>query len=262
LDETYQTYLNRVARLTLPDTYRSQLQHIQESPKFQLLPDGNREAAPFPGYTVVTPPWGEDPPNSAFYESLQQLQQQLVQQLDAGLMVPVPPDSFHLTLADLIWDSAYRDAERENPEFEKQLKERIGESFQKSQQFLTGGNSICWQLLGLMIRPRAIAVCLAPTDETSYKRLLEFRRSIYQNPGLIALGIEQQYHFTAHITLGYFGTILPHLDRDRLSNTLLELNREALPEEAIALCIRRAELRKFDDMMRYYREPDWPILDF
>lgn len=262
MDETYQTYLNRVARLALPDTYKSQLQHIQESPKFQRLPDGSRQAAPFPGYSVITPPWQDEPENSPLYQSLQQLQQLLLQQLDTGLMVPVPPESFHLTLADLIWDSAYRDAQRENPHFEKQLKERIGESIQKYEQSFTGGHVIGWQLLGLMVRPRAIAVCLAPTDENSYKRLSEFRRAIYQNYGLIGLGIEQQYHFTAHITLGYFGEISPDLDRDHLSHTLLELNRQALPEELIPLCIRRAELRKFDDMLRYYRQPDWPVIEF
>jgi hypothetical protein len=113
-----------------------------------------------------------------------------------------------------------------------------------------------------MIRPRAIAVCLAPQDENSYQRTLQLRRSIYQNPSLIGLGIEQQYHFTAHITLGYFGDISPQLDRDRLSNTLSELNQQALAEEVSAMGIRRAQLRKFDDMMRYYREPDWPVLDF
>jgi hypothetical protein len=216
LDETYQTYLNRVARLTLPATYKSQLQHIQESPKFKLLPDGSRQAVSFPGYTVCTPPWGEVSENSEFYNSLQEIQEQLLQQLAPGLMVAVPPDSFHLTLADLIWDSAYRHAQRENPNFEKQLQERIQESFQKYQQTMARGNPIGWQLLGLMIRPRAIAVCLAPKDEDSYKRMLEFRRLIYQNSGLIGLGIEQQYHFTSHITLGYFGSIAPNLDRDRL----------------------------------------------
>ncbi len=270
MDETYHTYLNRVSRLTQPATYHSQLQHIQESPKFKLLPDGSIEAVPFPGYTVATPPWGEASEHSTFYTSLQELQEQLLQQLDPGLMVPVPPDSFHLTLADLIWDSAYRAVERENPDFERQLQERIRESFQKYQYSLTGGNPICWQPLGLMVRPRAIAMCLAPNDEDSYQRMLLFRRAIYQNPGLIALGIEQQYHFTAHITLGYFGEISPHLERDRISNTLLELSRGALVDEAIretacspsALSIQRAELRKFDDMMRYYREPDWPVLEF
>ncbi len=261
LDETYQTYLNRVARLPLADTYRSQLQHIQESPKFKLLPDGSRQAVPFPGYSVVTPTWEDEAENSGFYESLQQLQQQLLQRLDPGLMVSVPPESFHVTLTDLIWASAYLDAKRENPHFEEQLKERITESFQKYEQSFSGGNPIGWQLLGLMVRPRAIAVCLVPTNENSYKRLLEFRRAIYQNPSLIGLGIEQQYHFTAHVTLGYFGEISPNLDRDRLTNTLLDLNQQALPDELIPLCIRRAELRKFDDMVRYYREPDWPSLE-
>lgn len=262
MDETFQTYLNRVARLTLPATYKSQLQHIQESPKFKPLPDGSRQAVPFPGYSVVTPPWEEESENSAFYTPLQVLQKKLLQELDPGLIVLVPPESFHLTLADLIWDSAFRDRESENPKFEEQLQVRIEESFQQYQKLLSSGNPICWQLLGIMVRPRAIAVCLAPQDEDSYKRMLDFRRSIYQSSGLIALGIEQQYHFTAHITLGYFGEISPDLDRERLADTLSKLSQEALEEASAPLCARRVELRKFDDMVRYYRKPDWPILEF
>ncbi|AFZ17767.1 hypothetical protein [Allocoleopsis franciscana] len=262
MDETFQTYLNRVARLTLPATYKSQLQHIQESPKFKPLPDGSRQPVPFPGYSVVTPPWEEESENSAFYTPLQVLQKKLLQELDPGLIVLVPPESFHLTLADLIWDSAFRDRESQNPKFEEQLQVRIEESFQQYQKLLSSGNPICWQLLGIMVRPRAIAVCLAPQDEDSYKRMLDFRRSIYQSSGLIALGIEQQYHFTAHITLGYFGEISPELDRDRLADTLSKLSQEALEEESAPLCVRRVELRKFDDMVRYYRKPDWPILEF
>ncbi len=262
MDETYQTYLNRVARLTLPATYISQLQHIQESPKFKLLPDGSRQAVPFPGYTLSTPPWGEDSENSGFYAPLQELQQRLVQQLDPGLIVLVPPDSFHLTLADLIWESAYRDRARENPEFDRQLQERIGESIEQYQQAFSNGTPICWQLLGIVIRPRAIEVGLAPENEDAYKRMLEFRRAIYQNRGLIALGVQQQYNFTAHVTLGYFGEISPNLDRDRLADTLSELSQQALKEEGVPLCAQRVELRKFDDMMRYYRQPEWPVLEF
>lgn len=261
MDETYQTYINRVARLTLPATYQSQLQHIQESPKFKPLPDGSRQAVPFPGYTVSSPPWVEESESSAFYTPLKELQQQLLQQLDPGLIVLVPPDSFHLTFADLIWESVYRDMERQNPDFDQQLRDRIRESFQQYSKAYSNGTPICWQLLGIMIRPRAIAVCLAPEDENAYKQMLEVRRAIYQNSGLIALGVEQQYHFTAHITLGYFGEISPDLDRDRIADTLSELNQQTLKEEGVPLCVRQVELRKFDDMMRYYREPDWPVLE-
>ncbi|MGC1395380.1 MAG: DUF1868 domain-containing protein [Coleofasciculaceae cyanobacterium] len=263
MDETYQTYLNRVARLTLPETYKTQLQHIQESPKFKLLPNGSAEAVPFPGYTVCTPTWEEvSSLNSEFYNCMLDIQQQLAEQLDPGLMITVPPESFHLTLADLIWDSAYRAVEQENPHFEKQLQECIQESFKKYPSSLSIGKPIEWQILGLMIRPRAIAVCLAPKDENSYRRMLELRRCIYQNSSLMALGIEQQYHFTSHITLGYFGKIASDLDRDRLTQTLLHFNREVLPMELIALYVQQAQLRKFDDMMRYYRQPDWPVLQF
>lgn len=263
MDETYQTYLNRVARLTLPETYKTQLQHLQESPKFKLLPNSSAEAVPFPGYTVCTPTWEEDSSlNSEFYNCMQDIQQQLAGQLDPGLMITVPPKSFHLTLADLIWDSAYRAVEQENPLFEKQLQESIEDSFKKYPSSLSIGKPIEWQILGLMIRPRAIAVCLAPKDENSYRRMLELRRCIYQNSSLMALGIEQQYHFTSHITLGYFGKIAADLDRDHLGQTLLHFNREVLPMELIALYVQQAQLRKFDDMMGYYRQPDWPVLQF
>ncbi|NEP08866.1 MAG: DUF1868 domain-containing protein [Symploca sp. SIO2C1] len=248
--------------MLLPTAYQSQLQHIQESPKFQLLPDGTRGAAPFPGYTVITPPWEEDLENSEFYTCLKELQQKLLQQLDQGLIVTIPPDSFHLTLADLIWENAYRERQAENPEYEQQLQQLIAQSFQKYQQSTSSSNTISWQLLGLMVMPRAIGVCLAPNNQDSYEQIKQFRRSIYQNRGLIGLGVQQQYHFTAHVTLGYFAEIPPHLERDRLGNILSELNSQVLPQKAIAFCIRRAELRKFDDMTHYYRESEWPVLEF
>lgn len=246
--------------MTLPETYRFQVQNIQESSKFQPRPEGGRQAVPFPGYTVITPPWEEESKNIDFYKNLKDCQEQLVQQLEPNLLVPVPPSSFHLTLADLIWDDAYRHGS-ENPEFDQLLRDRVAKSFEQSQPLVSGGNPIRWQLLGLIIMPRAIGVSMVPTDEQSYERIVKLRRAIYQNRDLFGLGIEQQYGFTAHITLGYFGEVSPNLDRERLSNTFSEFNLRWLdqPQE---LWVHRAELRKFDDMTRYYREADWPILEF
>ncbi len=260
MDENYQTYLNRVARMMLPETYRSQVQHIQESPKFQPRPEGGFQAVPFPGYTVITPPSEEDSENFAFYTQLKDCQEQLLQKLDPGLMVAVPPASFHVTLADLIWDSAYRDASQ-NPEFDVRLPHIIAQIFQQSLPLVSGGIPIRWQILGLMLMPRALAVYLLPADEPSYDRILKLRQTVYQNRDLISLGIEQQYHFTAHITLGYFGSVSADLDRDRLSSTLSDFNLQWL-ENAPELLVKRAELRKFDDMTSYDREPDWPVLEF
>ena len=248
-------------RLPLPETYKSQLQNIQESPKFQLQEvGGERQAVAFPGYTVVTTPGGEDTENQAFYANLQALQAQLQQQLDPNLFVPLPPESFHLTLADVIWDHAYRDAAK-NPEFEQQLRDRMGESFRQYQRMHPQPHPVRLQTVGLIVMPRAIGVGLVPKEEVAYERLLQLRRAIYQNPDLMALGIEQQYHFTGHITLGYFGSIPPELDRERLSEQFTHLNQQWITGEPQEMWAYRGELRKFDNMTRYYREPDWPVLE-
>jgi hypothetical protein len=260
LDDSYEVYVNRVARMTLPEAYRSQVQHIQASPKYHQLPDGGFQPAPFPGYSVITPPWTDEINNDEFYRRLEALQQQLVQHLPANLLIPVPPESFHLTVADLIWDSAYHHA-NEDPAFEPQLRDRIAESFQKCQSLVQGGDRVVWQALGLIIRTRAVGVCLVPRNEDSYDRVLQVRRAIYQNSALMALGIEQQYHFTAHVTLGYFGAVSAETDRDRIGETLIEVNQTLLdPDSPQELWVHRAELRKFDDMTRYYRSPDWSTL--
>lgn len=261
MDENYQTYLNRAMRLTLPETYRSQVQHLQESPKFQRHVEKGWQPAPFPGYTIVTPPGNEETENAALYEGLKQYQQQLAQQLGADLFVPVPPESFHLTLADLIWDSAYRDASQHKPEFEVQLQEQIATIFRQSQT-VAEGKPLYFQALGLMVMPRAIAICLAPADEHSYDRALKLRRAVFQNSDLIGLGIEQQYYFTPHITLGYFGTIPVPETLTALGDRFVQLNQQWLEQESNVFEVKRAELRKFDDMTHYYREPDWAVFTF
>ncbi len=260
MDENYQTYLNRVMRMTLPDTYRSQVQHIQESPKFQRHPLEGWQPVDFPGYTVVTPCGAADHENAALYDRLKPLQAQLVQQLSKDLLLSVPPESFHMTLADLIWDSAYRHAS-ENSDFEEQLRDRIADSFQQSQA-LSQNRPIRFQALGLMVMPRAIGLCLAPTDEESYDRALKLRRAIYQNPGVIAIGIEQQYYFTPHITLGYFGDVETGVDPDRLSKALNDFNQQWVNGQPQEFWVHRAELQKFDDMTHYYRELDWAAFEF
>jgi hypothetical protein len=263
LDDNYQTYLNRVARMTLPEAYRSQVQHIRESSKFHPTPDGVREAVPFPGYTVITPVSEEDSKNADFYATLQIYQQELLKlSVESDLIVPVPPARFHVTLADLIRDSAYRDACKANSDFEEQLRSCFVDIFQQYQRSRNSkAEPIRWQVLGLMVLPRALGVCLVPQDESCYEQIVNLRRTIYQNQKLIALGIEQQYHFTAHVTLGYFGEISPSLDRERFGTMLSELNQKWLlnsPE----FVVQRAEVRKFDNTIRYDREADWPSLDF
>ena len=261
MDDTYQVYINRVARMTLPESYQSQVQYIQPSPKYAPDAAGVIQPAAFPGYTVISPPWQDDLDNTSFYEHLAGYQQQVLQQLQPDLLIPLPDKSFHFTLADLIWANAYRHASH-NPEFEPNLHQRVAESFQKSRSVVQSEKPIYWQVIGLFLRTRALGVCLVPKDEASYNRVIELRRTLYQNSDLIGLGIEQQYDFTAHITLGYFGEPAATTDRDKLAETMIQLNEWWLETGEQSIRVQRAELRKFDDMTHYYRQPDWPSLEF
>lgn len=247
--------------MTLPEAYHSQVQYIQPSPKYHRGEAGEIQPSAFPGYTVISPPWVDDEKNAGFYGHLENYQQQVLQQLEPGLVIAVPASSFHFTLADLVWASAFYDAIT-NPKFEQHLHDRVAESFQKSQSVVQAEKPIQWQIIGVFLRTRAIGVCLVPKDEDSYNRVLELRRMLYQNPNLIALGIEQQYNFTAHITLGYFGESAATVDREKFAQQLIQLNEWWLETSSQEIWVHRAELRKFDDMTNYYRQPDWPTVQF
>lgn len=244
-----------MARLTLEATYQTQLQNIQKSPKFT-----GDQPAPFAGYSVITPPGLEDLENAEFYKHLEKVQHQIINQVEPKIIIPTPLESYHFTVADLIWDGAYRDAAENNPNFEQQLQDCIRESFQIYQDSAVPSELSQWQVLGLLIFTRSLVVGLVPQDESVYEQIAQLRRSIYQNSGLIALGIDQQYHFTAHITLGYFGEIPADLDRDNLASLLSKFNDQWIENDPQILTIKQVELRRFKDMTCFEREPNYPQL--
>lgn len=257
MDESYQDYINRVARLTLPSACAMQLQSIQHSPKFA---DGKPTS--FPGYSVITPLAAEDTTNKNFYNRIEALQQPLFQQLGTDFFIPLPPDSFHFTLADLIWDESYRQAAAANPKFDEELQQQVSASFQEYRKSEISNKPLTWQLWGLVTRPRAIMACLVPKDQESYQSVVKLRRSLYQNSGLIGLGIEQQYDLTAHVTLGYFNNIPDRLNRDRLCIVLSQINDRLVESELPEFAVEQAQLRKFEDMVQYHRESDWAVVKF
>jgi hypothetical protein len=256
LDESYQEYINRVARLTLPSACALQLQGIQQSPKFV---DG--QPVSFPGYSVITPPAGEDDTNQQFYRQVETLQRQLFDSLGQDLFIPLPTASFHFTLADLIWDENYRQVVRDNPGFDQELQQQVAASIDEYQAD-SDDQPIAWQLWGVVTRPRAIMACLVPKDQNSYQAVIKLRRALYQNPGIVGLGVEQQYDLTAHITLGYFDRMSDSINRDRLCIVMSQINDRLVESELPEFKIQQAELRKFEDMIHYNREANWAVVKF
>lgn len=256
MDGTYQDYVNRVAPMTLSVTHRQQVQHIQKSAKFDQT-----KAVFFPGYTLTAPPWADDTSNELVYQRLQITQENLEQNLGNNFFVPIPSSSFHVTFADLIWDNKFVDQQAKNPQFEEQICTRINQSFKLYQQEYPIAQPIRFQLLGLTLFTRGIVVCLAPAEEKGYEQIRHLRRTIYQNLQLIELGIEQQYDFTAHITLGYFYENPSDLEREKIVEVLAQINDQLIENPYPELTIQEAQLRQFDDMLRYYRHEHFPVLN-
>lgn len=257
LDETYQNYVNRVANLSLRATHETQLNNIQKSAKFE-----QGQPVYFPGYSLMTPVPADDPLNQNFYQQLAGVVQQLEAKLPPQFFVSLPLSSFHLTVADLIWDDAYEAAIKADPDYEQKLAEAIKNSFTEYQHLEEKGGKKELQLMGLTIFPRAIALCLVPKSEQEYQQLNQLRRCVYQNPEVIGLSIEQQYPYTAHITLGYFGELAHNFEREAVLDTLAAINDQWIAIEPPVLAVDKVQLRKFDNMLDYYRQPDWPELQF
>ncbi len=262
MNDSFQGYVNHAVGLTRPEYYQQQLQNIQRSPKYKDAA-GAWQPVPFPGYTIIAPPGSDDPINQAFYQALRAAQQQLAEVLPDRFFIALPESSLHLTLADLLWADAFLAAQA-LPDFDANIQREIAGVFERDRSQPDESKKpgpLRFQALGYMVMPRALSICLVPETEATFRRLMNLRRSIYQTEALLGLGVEQHYNMTLHITLGYFGEIPADLDIQALGDRLLQLNPSAivpLPE----FLVERAELRRFDNMETYRREPDWPVLAF
>ena len=254
MDGNYQSYINRVVQMTLPANYKQQLKNIQSSPKFI---DG--KPVEFPGFSVITPPSTEDSFNQEFYKSLRGFKYRLIEDLGEDLFLGLPSESFHLTLADLIWDTTYINAVKLNPNFDELLISEMGKIFQEYESEFNDIPPLQLEVLGLSIFPRAIAVCLAP-NEFSYEPIVKLRQLIYQNEQIVKLGIEQQYDFAAHITLGYFDKIEDNINLDKIEPVIKEINDLWIDNPSPVFDLKEMELRKFTDMINYIREPEWATI--
>lgn len=255
MDDSYQDYVNRVAPQTLVSAYENQLTNAQASPKFQ-----QRQVVPFAGFSLVTPTAADDPTNGEFYRQLTTVQQEVVRILDP-CFIPLPTPSLHLTVADLIWDGHYEDLRRQNPDFEQLLCNHIQHSF-ADYRIQQGEFPACqWQVLGLFVLPRSLGVALVPRREADYVPLFDLRRMVYQDSDLIALGIEQQYRYTAHITLGYFDAAIETLpDVAGVSHQLAAINDQWLGADPLTLEVITVQLRHFTDMAHFIYAPHYPSL--
>ncbi len=140
---------------------------------------------------------------------------------------PVPPETFHLTVADLIWGDKYaaliqsQGCEMQNT----QIFQRVNAIFQGLEiRSLTQHATI----VGVGGFPGAV-VAFVNFEEAVYNRIMTLRDKIYTDLILAQYGVFRERPFLGHITLGYIEGVPPHGLNDAL-NTIRFTTDFMLPQ--------------------------------
>jgi len=211
-----------------------------------------------PGYSIITPPFGEerDPVNVAAYGALDDVQQALCARLGLVQFAPVPISSFHLTIASLISGGEYE--ERVAGPRERDFRRAVCAVFDG----FSADSVVRMEVQGVSLFRSGVVVALAGAEDAAgYRLLLEFRRAVYGDKTLRGFGAAHGHPYTAHVTLAYVEDTLSFQDRDRLAETLLAVN-ERYFAKPLPFNISAAELRKFDGLAVFYRQGGWPVFRF
>jgi len=156
------------------------------------------EPIPCPGCTVLAKPF---PIEGGISALLQGWQNTLASRSTA--FVPVPPDSFHMTVADLVAGAEYVELRRDGRD--AALHQRV-QSILATHRFEDRLQGI---ICGVGAFPISAVAFVDFENSTAYRELLRLRNAIYGDTELSRSGVERRCPFIGHITLGYFESDTP-----------------------------------------------------
>lgn len=253
-DDSFPEYQTKAKRLVTDEVILNNVSRLKPAERFN-----GTEPRIYPGYTIITPPFEDElnAENNSAYEKLARVQKELLKQSGNSIFTPVPSSSFHLTIADLISGSRFVEQQRVNG-WEDRLRDRIGEIFHRAES-PTGASLL---VSGLSLFTSVIVAIISSEDRSGYEQLINVRNMIYQDGELKALGVRKApFSFIGHITLAYVEAKPDIQSATSLSRLLSQFNLHAF-SNPLPLKVIQAELRKFNDMSRYYRQETWPVLHF
>ena len=245
-------YHARVAQAVSERGLQAALPGLKRSEKY--LPSG--APAPFPGFTLMTPPGVQDPLQNELYRRLSALQRSLVRDLGEKRLSLLPPESFHLTVADLFAAEGAQRAGRKlvasSTAEESHSSEELflGEAllgrcllswFQRKTPELLSALPWRWEVAGLALFEHALVLLFVPSGKEDYRLLTELRETIYRSPELASLGLRAPRPLMAHITLAYYQSLPPLEERllswvKKISATKQSLQGSLFQLERVRLC--------------------------
>lgn len=254
-DKSFHDYQQQLEAKLMKSTIRETIEQLRPKELFTKDHQGEWQPHRHAGYTIITPNFTDEVDNVKAYVRLGDAQQQLIRNLDPSRYVLAPISAFHQTIARLI----------SGPAYENQIMGRdqllIDALSQELKQFPK------YRLIKMTIRGISvlaggfIAALLETANEDEYHRLISFRKLLYSNEVLKNLGVEPKRSFVGHVTLAYLQAPLNQENGNQLLANVQMINQRYF-STPIPFDITRAEVRKFDNYLAFYRKPNWPLVQF
>jgi 2'-5' RNA ligase len=160
------------------------------------------EPIAYAGYTLLARPY---PINFVNGPRLEAIQHKLQDNIFG--FAPVPSDSFHMTIANLVSGNTY-EALSESQEWEYAFKKTI-EAILNDNSRNQEETPLLGYIIGIGAFPGVIVLLVDFRSKSHYNRIERIREKIYNDPFLINNGVKCDRAFQGHITLGYLEAVPP-----------------------------------------------------
>lgn len=181
---------------------------------------------------------------------LHDIQRILLSKLDrTDTYCPLPPESFHQTIANTFSDDRYERHLKYPGLVEKFPHMTIAALDSYPIEHRKG--TIHLRLLGLSLFRTAIGVLADFESEEEYDYILSIREYLYGNCELRTIGLRKTRPFIGHITLAYIEKSLDEHGKTNLVSSLNEVNKYFV-DRRLVFNITKAELCRYDHLSAFH----------
>lgn len=173
----------------------------------------------------------------------------------------LPRESYHQTVANTLSAQRFHDFIK-SKNLEVEYPAMVGEAFTVVPSKVQG-RPIEMKIIGLSVFGSSFGLIGTFEEERTFKRITQFRDSIYSNPILNVHDVKRTRPFIGHITLGYFEgqSGLSNESVEVIANKFEALNDE-LQELDLSFTISNTELRKYYDLSEFNTHDLYPSYSF
>ena len=249
----YMMYINDMLK---EDAIREAVNSLKPLGKFTMSDKGLWEPVHYAGYTLITPTSINDCDNSHSYSVLLDVKKGLSEHINFSKCVEAPNNALHMTVARLISGEAFESTIKgiNESKFLNYLKVLFSK--------LAISGQLKFEIKGISVFTQGvIAAVVSPVHKDDYLCLQDFRDYIYTDKKIKEFGVERKRNFNGHITLFYIEKELNIEEKKKLSDAIIETNKNIITKN-LHFFLSRVEVRRFNNFLSFDREEDWAVFEF